>query len=122
MAASLTEEQRASLVQRFRLVVHTMGPVAPGAQLSQNHWSIFLITSWGSVRLHMLPRFPTSEDITGQLVVAALSYSHSHSAIREWDVAATLPVTVGEVLALLYGNKRDQYMMTANGTGCRYWA
>ncbi|KAJ4538958.1 hypothetical protein HRR78_007883 [Exophiala dermatitidis] len=31
-----------------------MGPVAPGAQLSQNHWSIYLIIKGGgSVRLNM---------------------------------------------------------------------
>ncbi|KAI9816123.1 MAG: hypothetical protein M1832_005130 [Thelocarpon impressellum] len=122
MTTSLSEAQKASTVQQYRLVVHTMGPVVPGAQLSQNHWSVFLITSWGSVRLHMLVRSSTSADNTGQLNVTAQSYQHSQSAIKEWDIEAALPATVENVLSLLYGNRRDQYLMTENGTGCRYWA
>lgn len=41
-------------VTKVRVVTHTMGPVIPGGQLSQNHWSIYLLTpDAGSTRLNM---------------------------------------------------------------------
>lgn len=38
-------------VTKVRVVTHTMGPVIPDGQLSQNHWSIHLLTpDDGSIR------------------------------------------------------------------------
>lgn len=99
-----------------------MGPVAPGAQLSQNHWSIYLIHSRGSVRLNMLLENPSAANNRGVLTVANYGYtSVSTSAVMSWDFTATVNLSVWHVLDLILNIERQNYDMTDGGMGCRYW-
>ncbi len=62
----------ADLVVTFiRVVAHTMGAVAPGAQLSHNHWPIYLIHSNGSLRVNMELEDPAAMSSRGLLTVTS---------------------------------------------------
>ena len=71
------------IVTKFRVVAHTAGPVAPGAVLSQNHWSIYLIHSNGSVRINMQLANPAGNNTRGILLISSHPYtSASTSEVR----------------------------------------
>ncbi|KIX92016.1 uncharacterized protein Z520_12287 [Fonsecaea multimorphosa CBS 102226] len=108
-------------VIKVRMVAHTiMGAVVPGAQLSQDPWSIYLLTpGGGSVRLNMEWVLGTVED-KGTFTVKRHLYAHSNSEVRvfEYDV---LPNTKVETfLQIVREKKRHNYKMTPTGVGCRF--
>lgn len=108
-------------VDLLRIAVQTMGPVAAGASLSQNHWAIYLLVSDGSVRLHMTLADPCSNSLKGKLEVTRYTYAVSNSTVKSWDFAVPSGLTVGMVLKLLGEKGRQQYTMAEGGVGCRHW-
>lgn len=122
MSTSQSNAQIAALVvEKVRVVAHTMGPVVPGGQLSQNHWSIYLLAQGGgSVRLNMATNPDRRED-KGVFTVTRHAYDLTNSAVRCWDFAAITRFTVGDVLRLIARKGRQRYRMTGNGVGCRHW-
>ena len=99
-----------------------MGPVAPGAQLSQNHWSIYLIVKGGgSVRLNMETN-PAPGKVEGIFNVTRHQYELTTSRGRHWDFPTTTNnVTVGKILRLIGDKRRNRYRMTPTGVRCRHW-
>jgi hypothetical protein len=76
-----------------------MGAIAPGAQLSQKHWSIYLVHSNGSVRSNMELEDPAAIGSQGLLTVTSYGYvSVSTSAVRSFVFAATDNLAVYYVL------------------------
>ncbi|EXJ59457.1 uncharacterized protein A1O5_12082, partial [Cladophialophora psammophila CBS 110553] len=62
-----------------------MGPVAPGAQLSQNHWSIYLVAKEGGpMRLNMETN--TSPG-TGEGIFRGTRHQYDlmSSQVRHWE-------------------------------------
>ncbi|KAF1962872.1 hypothetical protein CC80DRAFT_487324 [Byssothecium circinans] len=108
-------------VSLVRVVCHTMGPVVPGGQLSQNHWSIYLVTQGGSVRINMTLQTPDSNDDTGVLQISFLPYELSTSATAYWDFQAAQNATVWHFTNNITAKRRQRYRMAENGVGCRYW-
>lgn len=109
------------VVEKVRVVAHTMGPVTAGGQLSQNHWSIYLLTQGGgSVRLNMAANPQLHED-KGIFTVTRHAYDLTTSAVRCWDFPAVKHFIVGDVLRLIQRKGRHRYRMTTNGVGCRHW-
>ncbi|KAJ9657855.1 hypothetical protein H2198_004051 [Neophaeococcomyces mojaviensis] len=117
------------VVGTVRVVVHNLGPVNPGAQVSHNHWTISLLVGgnkhildfWGphfSVRLDMQPVGPQN----GQLFISFHQYLVSQSATRYFDFEINLGfrVTVRQVKVLLQARGRHRYSMTEHG-GCQHW-
>ncbi|KAF2621157.1 hypothetical protein BU25DRAFT_426679 [Macroventuria anomochaeta] len=87
---------RTKVVSTFRIVAHTMGPLAPGASISQNHWTIYLLVQGGSVQLNM----KTNTDLhsrRGIFLVKEHAYSESNMAVCFFDFPAAPSVTVGWV-------------------------
>jgi hypothetical protein len=109
------------IVTTFRIVAHTMGPVAPGAAFSQNHWSIYLIHTNGSVRLNMELADPSSTSSRGAFTITSYAYTASNSAVIYWDFQANQNVAVYWVIKLISDSGRHRYDMTAGGVGCRHW-
>ena len=96
------------VVETVRVVAHTMGPVVPGGQLSQNHWSIYLlIESGGSVRLNMTITGPS--DDTGKFSVTRHQYTETMSAVRYFDFATVNNITVGHILRVIQEKTRHRY-------------
>jgi hypothetical protein len=121
-ATNVPQDVTNLIVTRFRLVAHTMGPVTPGAALSQNHWSIYLLHENGSVRLNMILADPRAASTRGRLRVTSHGYTTvSTSAVRHWDFGATNNLAVYYVIQLILDNRRAEYDMNARGVGCRYW-
>jgi len=109
-------------VTHIRVVAHTMGPIAPGTQLSQNHWSIYLVHSNGSIRLNMQLQSPSTASNRGLLTVASYEYTTtSTSAVKSWDFAAVANVSVWLIIQLIRDHGRQNYDMTIDGAGCRHW-
>lgn len=109
------------IVTYVRVVAHTMGPVSEGAQLSQNHWSIYMVHTNGSVRLNMQID-PRSVSSRGILTVANYGYATvSTSAVKSWDFKATDKLAVYWVIQNILDNGRSVYDMAEGGVGCRYW-
>ena len=105
-------------VELIRFVAHTEGPVIPGGQLSQNHWSLYLLVHGGSVRLNMAAQEGTD---VGKFTVTRHAYTQSNSAVRLFDYEPMRQVTVGDVLGLVREKNRHQYTLTPTGVGCRFW-
>ena len=107
-------------VDQVRVVVHTLGPW-PNREMSDNHWSIYLILAKnsGSVRMNMKAEL---DDPKGTLEWSPnLPYTKTNSAIQHWDYNVSPGVTVGSVYGLVMEKGRDQYNMSGGGSGCRYW-
>ena len=110
------------IVTHIRVVAHTMGPVAPGARLSQNHWSLYLLHGKGSVRLNMQLQDARSNSICGLLTVTNHPYTTvSNSAVRSWEFEGTKNLAVHYIIQAILDNGRSNYDMTDGGVGCRYW-
>ncbi|RMZ84962.1 hypothetical protein DV738_g298, partial [Chaetothyriales sp. CBS 135597] len=98
-----------------------MGPVSPGAQLSQNHWSIYLlVVEGGSVRLNIEADTGPGED-WGVFKISRHLYELTVSNVRYWDFPVASSIAVGKILALIWDKKRHRYRMNSTGVGCRYW-
>jgi hypothetical protein len=95
-----------------------MGPVTQGGQLSQNHWTIYMLTATGSVQLNMQADAVSDR---GKLVVKEHAYITSNTAVQYWDVPAYPNVSAGDVYSLILTKGRDRYNMTEGGVGCRWW-
>lgn len=109
------------VVEKVRVVAHTMGPVAAGAQLSQNHWSIYLtVIGGGYVQLNMETNTAPGER-KGIFKVTRHLYELTTSNVRHWDFSAASNVTVEKILRLIGEKKRNRYRMTSTGVGCRHW-
>ena len=108
-------------VTKVRVVAHTMGPVVPGGQLSQNHWSFYLLSpDGGSVRLNM-EWVQGSADEKGKFQVTKHAYAQTNSAVRFFDYDVPNGKKVQSFLKVVGDKKRHQYKMTATGVGCRHW-
>lgn len=106
-------------VSTVRVVVHTMGAMAPGVAMSNNHWSIYLVLHNSlSMRLNM-----TAEEgyVTGNLNITEHQYATTQSAIQCFDYVAAPGVTVQHFVGLIYQYRRQLYDMSGGGSGCRYW-
>lgn len=109
-------------IKKIRVVVHTMGPVIAGGQLSQNHWPIFfLLESGGCVRMHMELADPKSSKLNGKLDIKKYDYELSNSAVKYWDFAVPSNLIVGAILGLIKDEGRNRYIMAEGGVGCRHW-
>ncbi|KAJ4525248.1 hypothetical protein HRR83_000924 [Exophiala dermatitidis] len=98
-----------------------MGPVVPGGQLSQNHWSIYLLgPDGGSVRLNM-ELSPSVAGDKGRFTVTKHAYAHTTSAIQVFDYDVAQNTKVQSFLQVLGNKKRQNYKMTSTGVGCRFW-
>ena len=118
---SVTASTQNLVVEKVRFVAHTLGPVAPGAQLSQNHWSVYLLVKGGgSVRLNMATNDRAGDD-NGVFTVTRHAYALTTSAVRHFDFAVAKDVTVGRILRLIGEKRRQRYRMTPTGVGCRHW-
>ena len=111
------------VVNTFRIVAHTMGPVAEGAAFSQNHWSLYLIHDNGSVRLNMQLADPASTSCKGRFTITSYDYtSASSSAVKYWDFPARRNnLSIYWVIKLVKDYGRHKYDMAEGGVGCRYW-
>lgn len=118
--SSLTPQQAHAdkrSVETVRIIVHTTGPAGPN--ISDNHWSIFLLLHNGeSVRVNMAaePGY-----INGELRWSKHNYQLSTSAIRHWDFQVRKSVRVCDIASLLYRQGRHLYDMSGGGSGCRWW-
>jgi len=80
-------------VSNVRVVAHTTGPFSEGTQMSDNHWSMYLLTSGNSsVRVNMAA---DRGYITGQLLVTNHQYILSNSRLQHWDFAVNNGITLG---------------------------
>ena len=107
-------------VQGVRVVVHSSG-IWPNGNMSDNHWSIYLLLqdNDSSVRMNMRAE---SNNPRGILEWSPnLAYTLTASAIKHWDYSFKSGVTVAKVYNLIMGNRRDQYRMSGGGSGCRWW-
>ncbi len=107
-------------VESVRVVVHTLGPW-PNGTMSDNHWSIYLILAKndGSVRMNMRAEL---DNPRGTLEWSPnLPYTKTSSAIKYWDYTVNPGVKVANVYELVMVNGRNQYSMSAGGSGCRDW-
>ncbi|RMZ87184.1 hypothetical protein DV736_g5590, partial [Chaetothyriales sp. CBS 134916] len=108
-------------VTKLRVVAHALGPVVPGGQLSQNHWSFYLLNhDGGSVRLNM-EWVPGTVDSKGTFTVSRYDYALTHSAVRNFDFDVKTNVKVRAFLETLSVKNRQNYKMTPTGVGCRFW-
>ena len=108
-------------VVKLRVVAHTMGPVVPGGQLSQNHWSIYLLSpDGGSVRLNMEWIRGAAND-KGKFTVTKHAYAKTNSAVRIFDYDVVSGTKVQSFLKIIGDKKRQNYKMTPTGVGCRFW-
>lgn len=108
-------------VIKVRIVAHTLGPVVPGGQLSQNHWSFYLLNpDGGSVRLNM-EWVPGSENDKGKFSVTRHAYAQTTSAVHVFDYEVPNGMKVVNFLQVLRDKKRHNYKMTPTGVGCRFW-
>lgn len=104
-----------------RVVCHTLGPVQSGGQLSQNHWSIYLLTpDNGSVRLNM-EWVPGSANDKGTFSITRHLYAMTNSAVKVFDYQVANGMKVSNFFTSLRDKKRQNYNMTPTGVGCRFW-
>ena len=107
------------IVWAVRVVCHTLGRMGTTTEVSDNHWSIYLvINDQESVRLNMRAK---PGYITGNLEVKSYAYSLTSSQVRYWDFQAVPNLPVDYVLRLVHQNGRHLYNMSGGGSGCRYW-
>lgn len=105
------------IVQRVRVVAHTLGPAGPNT--SDNHWSIYLLLIGNaSIRVNMAaePGF-----IDGELRLTSQTYQLTNSAIAHFDFDTLGSPRVADFLRIIYQNRRHIYEMSGGGSGCRYW-
>ena len=109
------------LVGVVRVVVHNLGPVKPGANISYNHWTLSLLVARDaqdlaarkfsvSVRLDLRPEGPEN----GTLHIDFLDYLLSRNAAKHFDFTVSHSegqVTVRAVKDLLRARGRDRYTM-----------
>ena len=106
-------------VKVARVIVHTIGAWTSGT-MSDNHWSIYLLLdNYKSVRMNMRAEVGDPKGILEWS--PTLAYVLSASAIQHWDYPVNSGVTVADVYKLIMGLRRDQYMMSGGGSGCRWW-
>ncbi|KAF1992772.1 hypothetical protein P154DRAFT_452038 [Amniculicola lignicola CBS 123094] len=96
-----------------------MGPVIPGGQLSQNHWTIYMLINTGSVQLNM--QLANTDSDRGKLVVKEHAYTSSNTAVHFWDIPALQDAKASAVYSLILAKGRDKYNMAEGGVRCRWW-
>ena len=107
------------IVEKVRVVVHTTGAWPNG--MSDNHWSIYFILSGGvsSIRMNMSAE---RKDPRGILSWSStLLYTETKSAIQYWDYDTVPGSSIGNIYWLVMSKGRDKYIMSAGGSGCRWW-
>lgn len=103
---------------RSRVVVHDLG-AGPNSTLSDNHWSIYLLTADGfSVHMNMSAGL---EDPTGHLEWTLLDCALPNSAIMHRDYQVKADTTVDAIQRLIYQKHRDRYTMAGGVSCCRWW-
>lgn len=117
----LPDRIRALPVIAVRVIAHTMGSFVPGGQLSENHWSIFLLVPNGSVRLNMTLRYPSTNVDIGALGISELEFQHSLSATASWDFGVAQDAAVWHFTNSIVMHGRQNYRMAENGVDCRWW-
>lgn len=105
-------------MQTVRVVAHTIGPVAPGAQLSQNHWSIYLLNlDGGSMRLNMEGVLGLRND-QGRFTVTRHAYARTNSAVRVFDFEPKASKTVAAFLQVIKAKGRQSRIWEWRGLRC----
>ncbi|KAK2761220.1 hypothetical protein FQN54_001742 [Arachnomyces sp. PD_36] len=105
-------------IQFLRVVAQTTGNT--GKNTSENHWSIFAVTSsTASVRANM--NTPVYGDVTGRLDWETHNYILTNSALDHWDYQAAQGFKISDLVAVVHEHGRDQYDFSGGGSGCRWW-
>ena len=85
-----------------------------------NHWSAFLqISDNSSVRMEVSPTSGGGEP--GTVVIESKEYDMSTHRNHAVVVAVAPGTTVAKILSLLIELKRDRYVFSKVGEGCRFW-
>lgn len=114
-AQTAVHDQR--LVQRVRVVAHTLGPAGPNT--SDNHWSIYLLLAGNaSIRINMAAE---AGYIDGELRLTSQNYQLTNSAIIHFDYDVIGTPRVADFLRIIYQYRRHVYELSGGGSGCRYW-
>lgn len=118
----IPESEQSKKVHQVRVTIHSLGPVADGGQLSQNHWTIELLIPGGCIRLDMTLYDPTSStDFRGVLKLSLLPYQLSQNHVTYFDYNVVGAKVVGHFTNDIITNGRQKYKMTSTGVGCRHW-
>lgn len=105
----------------IRVVAHTLGPIVLNGDLSQNHWTIYmLLSASGSVQINMKTDTRPSM-VQGIYEVSRRGYTESQTAVRWWDFSAVVGLTVAHIEHEINTSGWHKYNMTAGGVGCRHW-
>lgn len=119
----LTKADYSLRVRKIRATIHTVGKVFNDDPRSGNHASVFLLLedNVSSIRLNMKKSGPTAKK--GTLISSFCPYIHSNSSLRDFDLSITKEgLTVYHVMYLLVNvNTRNEYWLSHNGLGCRFW-
>src|SRR5262245_22721476 len=102
------------IVTHIRVVVHTLGPMGPQSQQSDNHWSIYLLVGNNqSVRINMAAE---RGYITGNLEINKYNYTLTSSAVKHWDYETVSGLAVSHIVKLIYDYRRHLYNMSGGGS------
>lgn len=109
------------IVERARVVAHTLGQLGPQTPMSNNHWSVYFVLAdnGGSVRANMRAEFDDPKGFLDWLPL--LLYTLPNSAVKYWDYQLVEGISAGVIYQFLIDNGRDQYRMSGGGYGCRFW-
>ncbi|KAK6517981.1 hypothetical protein TWF506_005149 [Arthrobotrys conoides] len=88
-----------------------------------NHWYIYFEVEERFVRLNMsaawVPGQPGRKK--GKLIVDSVDYNALTSGVRRESFYIRGQPTVGDLLDLVQQNRREYYVYTDTGQGCRHW-
>ncbi|KAI0316344.1 hypothetical protein OF83DRAFT_1084336 [Amylostereum chailletii] len=117
------EFRKASLalpVTHIHLVAHeNQENVGGDGQPPANHWTISLqVGSNSSVRIDMVPGEPGRP---GMVVLQNKSYDLTTKRTCAVSAEVTTGTTVASILSLIINKKRDNYVYSPLGEGCRFW-
>ncbi|KFY41077.1 hypothetical protein V495_05055 [Pseudogymnoascus sp. VKM F-4514 (FW-929)] len=121
-AFNRTSQYVYSEVATFRVVVHNTGNASKTKDgRSTNHWSIFLLLAGRtrSVRLNMSN--VDGSDELGTFGVTDHDYLLSFSHLSYFDFTVVPGKKVHEFCDLIVNKRRNRYVMTGLGNGCRHW-
>jgi hypothetical protein len=109
-----------SVITNVSVVVHKTTVRSKRPHDVDNHWVINLYLGPESfVQLNMFE--DESKDLDTTLEWRPRPYNVSFSTIKLWSFAPIPGLTIKMVADVLYANRRDQYIMSGGGSGCRYW-
>src|SRR6266436_2313163 len=116
-------EDLSNIVEQFHFVAHhnpsNEGDTPDGEQLPPtNHWSLFLSFSDSSVRVEVAPG---ELGEPGMVVVESKEYFVTARSTKTVPIDAPEGITVADIFNLIIQRKRDHYIFSPVGEGCRFW-